>query len=69
MAKARTACDWCKMRRVCEEVQVAMRGRGDMLSSGDILYPVIFARDWKLCSECRLYCEARLYAAFGDKPE
>lgn len=69
MARKPTRCDWCKTRRVCEEAQVVMRGRGDMAPGGAIVYPVIFAREWKLCSQCKKSCEARLHTAFRDVPE
>lgn len=66
---ARTRCDWCKERRVCEEIQVVMRGRGDLLPGGEIIYPVVFAREWKLCSQCKRTCEGTLETSFGWRPE
>lgn len=66
---ARTRCDWCKKRRVCELIVVQMHAPANRREG---LRLWLWAHGyWRatLCSQCRKSYAARLHTAFRDVPE
>jgi hypothetical protein len=66
MARKPQACDWCKKWRLCEEIQVVMRGRRDKMSDGTTMCQALFVRRWRLCSKCVRCCKRLLEEALEE---